>query len=203
MTIGSFWGIGPIFARRMVQDEAGIASFMAAVILGGLALQWPVGWVSDRIDRRRVIGGVCILAAAACIAMGLLPEGSTLFLALAVLLGGTLYPIYSLGVSHVNDFVKRGDFVLVSSGLLFLYGCGAALGPILAGAAMDGIGARGFPFYMAAVLIVLVLITLYRMTRRAAPPLEDRESSVVLPRTTPLILTLDPRSPTPDTFNDD
>jgi len=203
MTIGSFWGIGPIFARRMELDDTGIASFMAAVILGGLALQWPVGWISDRVDRRKVIGGVCILAAAVCIAMGLLPEGSGYFLALAVLLGGTLYPIYSLGVSHVNDFVARGEFVPVSSGLLFLYGCGAALGPILGGAAMDGVGPRGFPFYLAAVLIALVLIALYRMTRRAAPPPEQRESSVALPRTTPLILELDPRSSTPDSFSDD
>ncbi len=198
MTLGSFWGIGPIFARRMELDEAGIASFMAAVILGGLALQWPVGWLSDRIDRRKVIGGICILSAGVCIAMGFLPEGSTFIPLLAVLLGGTLYPIYSLGVSHVNDFVKRGEFVEVSSGLLFLYGCGAALGPIFAGATMDRIGARGFPFFMAGVLIALVLIALYRMAKRAAPKPEDREPSVVLPRTTPLILELDPRSSPPE-----
>lgn len=204
MTIGSFWGVGPIFARQTGLDEAGIAAFMASVIFGGLALQWPIGWLSDHIDRRKMVGGVCATAALVAFGMSLVPDGRTSFLLpLAFLFGGMLYPIYSLGVSHVNDFVARGDFVLASSGLLFLYGCGATLGPILAGAAMEAVGARGFPFYQAAILLLLVLVAARRMSARPTIPVEEREASVVLPRTTPLVFELDPRTPEPAADEED
>ena len=196
MTVGAFWGVGPIFARQTGLDEAGIASFMASVMFGGLALQWAVGWLSDHIDRRLMIGAICAIAALAALGMSLVPDGHTgLLLPLAFLFGGMLYPIYSLGVSHVNDFVERGDFVLASSGLLFLYGCGATLGPILAGSAMEAVGPPGIPFYQAAILLLLVLIAVRRMSVRPTIPVEEREASIALPRTTPLVFELDPRTP--------
>jgi MFS family permease len=199
MTIGSFWGVGPIFARRTGLDEAGIAAFMAAVLFGGLMLQWPIGWLSDHIDRRKMIAGVCVTAALAALGMSLVEDGDTaILLPLAFVFGGTLYPIYSLGVSHVNDFVEPGDFVLASSGLLFLYGCGAALGPIMAGTAMEVTGASGFPWYQAAILLLLMLIAIRRMSIRPTVPVEEREAAVALPRTTPLVFELDPRAPEPE-----
>ncbi|HSR55872.1 MAG TPA: MFS transporter, partial [Alphaproteobacteria bacterium] len=94
---GSFWGMGPVFASRMGFSDLGIAAFMSAIIIGGMAAQWPIGWVSDRIDRRKAIAATAGAGAVAAALTAWVAEWSfPVLLAGAALFGASLFPLYSL-----------------------------------------------------------------------------------------------------------
>ena len=140
VTTSAFFTLGPIFAQRRGLDTGGVAAFMACGTLGGFLMAWPVGWLSDRLDRRLVIIGAAITATATLFAMmALVPEEPSrwiLYLCVAIF-GGTIVPTYSVVMAHVNDAVGEGEFVAASGGLLIMQGVGAAVGPLLAGFAMS------------------------------------------------------------------
>jgi MFS family permease len=195
IVMGAFWAMAPVFAAGLGYDTGGIARFMFATIAGGIVLQYPVGRLSDRIDRRFVIAGACFAAALAAAALGSFAEaGIWLALPLAALFGGLVYPLYSLAVAHTNDFVDQRHFVAAGSALLLFYGCGAAAGPILAGTVMGQTAPASLFYLIAAVLLAVAAFAIYRTSIRAAPPPEDRASLIILPRTTPVIVELDPRA---------
>ncbi len=130
---GSFWALGPVFAQNQGFDMTGIATFMSAVVLGGALLQWPLGSLSDRIDRRIVMVLAAFIALLAAIAMTFIPAPDSLMTILAAaVFGAGAFPLYALAVAHANDNANASDCVEVSSGLLLIYGLGAAAGPLLA-----------------------------------------------------------------------
>jgi MFS family permease len=148
---------------------AEISIFVGAMYLGGLVFQYPIGWVSDRMDRRRLI---LVLAALGAVAM-LLPGFAALpfwsYVAVSVVLGGIVNPLYSLLIAHTNDFLKKEDMAGASAGLLFINGTGAIAGPLVVGWMMETIGPTGFFLFIAALLGLLAAYALWRTTRRAAP----------------------------------
>lgn len=197
IVMGAFWAMAPVFAAELGYDTGGVARFMAATIAGGIVLQYPIGRLSDRIDRRFVIAGSCLAAALAAAALGRFAAVDVgLALALAALFGGLVYPLYSLAVAHTNDFVGQRHFVAAGSALLLVYGCGAAAGPVMAGAIMGQTAPASLFYLVAAVLLAVAVFAAYRTSIRPAPPPEERASLVMLPRTTPVIVELDPRAET-------
>ncbi|MCZ6524086.1 MAG: MFS transporter [Alphaproteobacteria bacterium] len=194
MLTGALYGMGPIFASGIGLSVSGVSAFMGLVVLGGLFMSWPVGWLSDRFDRRTVMAAVSlatVLIALAIPAAAGRPE--PLLLVLAGLYGGLSFPLYSLSVAHANDYVEPQDLVQASSGLLVAYGVGASLGPIAAAAVMGALGPHGLFVYSAVISAAFGLIVLYRMRRREPLPLAEQGRHVVLPRTTPEAAYLDPR----------
>jgi MFS family permease len=171
VTTSAFFTLGPIFAQRGGLDNGGVAAFMAFGTLGGFLMAWPVGWLSDRFDRRFVIIGAAITAAAALLAMiKLLPEEPSrwlVYLCVAIF-GGTIVPTYSVVMAHVNDAVGQGEFVAASGGLLIMQGVGAAAGPLLAGLAMSA-SEHGLSYTLIAAQVLMAAFGVYRSTRRAAP----------------------------------
>lgn len=132
-TNGAFWAMAPLFAESAGFGTTGIALFMSSTVLGGALGQWPLGHLSDRIDRRRVM----ILAAVFCMITAMLlvfrPFGSGLVvLLMAASWGAFSFPLYSVAVAHANDYAPPDQFVQVSSGLLLVYGGGAIVGPVAA-----------------------------------------------------------------------
>lgn len=196
LTNSCFWTLAPVVLQGHGHGTAAISAFMAATILGGALAQWPAGRLSDRIDRRLVLLGTCLGTAcvAALLAQGL-GERGPVFLALAGLaLGATALTGYSLCIAHVNDLVRQGEFVAVSSSLLLLFGIGSAVGPVLAGL-MGLVTGRHAPFHlMAASALALALFVALRIMMRGAPPPEERASFVPLTRTSPALFHLDPRA---------
>jgi MFS family permease len=167
----AFFGMGAVYAKSTGLSVSQVAYFMTAAIIGGVAAQWPVGHLSDRVDRRSIIVVASLLAAAASLAAVLLPAGHPwALLGLVCVLGAATLPLYSLVVAHTNDFLKPAEMVGASSSLMLTFGLGAVAGPAIAGAAMTAIGPVGFFVYLVAAHAVIALIALYRMTRRAAPP---------------------------------
>lgn len=182
MVNASFYSLAPVFALGLGLDVSGTSRFMASVIFGGLLLQYPVGRISDRIDRRVVLSVVTLATAAACMAIVLVFEWNPTWIYVpAVVYGGLSFTVYSLCVAHANDFAPPSRFVQTASGLLTAYGFGAFLGPVLAAAVMGFLGPEGLFVTSAVVSTFLGGFALFRMRRRAVPAREARAPTINLP----------------------
>ncbi|WP_161599933.1 MFS transporter [Pseudomonas sp. MPC6] len=175
MSIGAMLGMGVIYAQQMGLPLSRISLFMGLVFVGGVVLQWPIGRLSDRLDRRRVIFVVTSLAALASFVEVAIAEVSALgLLAVAFLFGGLAYPMYSLCVAHTNDALEPRQMVAASSNLVLAFGIGATIGPSLAAFVMGVVGPDGFFWYLGVVHAAIGVFALYRMTRRSAVPLAEQ-----------------------------
>lgn len=192
---GAFWGMGPIFAQAGGVPLSGVAFFMAAVMIGGAVAQWPVGWLSDRYDRRTILAGTVFLASlAGLILIALYGMPQQFLLVGSALFGALMIPVYSLCISHANDYMEPGDFVEASSGLLLLNGAGAVVGPLVASILMEATDARALFAFTALVHAGMGGFALYRMTRRPPKPAEEQGDFIAVPRSTPAVFQLDPRA---------
>ncbi len=155
---GAFYSLGHVFGQGVGFSERGIATFMAATILGGAAFQWPVGHLSDKHDRRWVLFWVCTLCAAvAAVGFYLAREYEGSLIVLGIVYGGLSFTVYGLSVAHVNDLIDSRRVLEVTSGLLLLYGIGSTIGPTLAGGVMDFFGPEALMLYFAIVLGILAI----------------------------------------------
>lgn len=195
LILGAFYGLAPLFAVARELPPSGVALFMAAAIFGGLALQWPIGLLSDRIDRRSVILGAAAATAIASTAIVLLPSGGgTLLLLSVAVFGGVGFTLYPLSLAHAGDRLPNdGDMVGLSSGMLLLYSIGAAVGPLVAGQ-MFGLFEGGGLFLFAAIVAAATAVFGLWRVREVPPPLAGEQVSfVAVPNTTPACAELDPR----------
>jgi MFS family permease len=175
MAHGAALGMGAVYAGRAGLDVAEISAFMGAVYLGGILLQGPIGWLSDRFDRRLVLT-VTTLAAAAAALGAVLAAGvsTTALIACAALFGGLTLPLYALAISHTNDFLAPQQMTAASAKLYLVTGVGATLGPIAVAQTMGLAGPGGFFLFLAAVHLAIGVFALWRMTRRASVPLAEQ-----------------------------
>jgi MFS family permease len=165
------FSMGPVYARLSGLETDSVATFMAASILAAVVTQYPIGRLSDRIDRRTVIAGVCafaMLVAGGIVAFPEMPHA--VFLALAALFSGFALTLYSLSVSHVNDKLEPAQMVASSSTLLLLNGGAAAIGPLLAGGLITAFGPRAYFATLAMLSGTLAVFDLWRKARRRPVP---------------------------------
>ncbi len=172
---GAFWALAPVFTAGISDKAALAAGFMTGAVIGGAAGQWPLGYWSDRVDRRIVIATVAISAAAVGASMWLL-YGKLSMPALILLSGawGALaFPMYSVAVAHSNDYAHKGEYVMVSAGLLLMYGLGAIAGPFLAATAMTLVGNSVLYLYTTCIHLLVFGYVLIRLQRRASAPMDE------------------------------
>ncbi|MEH6830016.1 MAG: MFS transporter [Sulfitobacter sp.] len=194
MSNGAFWGMAPVFAQAVGLSVADIAIFMSVVILGGIAGQWPIGRLSDRLDRRLVIAVTCILCATLSGAIFVWSRQSELVLfCLGFLFGGFALTLYSLCVAHTDDHMDQTDLVDASGALLGAFGLGAILGPAVSSLVMTAIGPEGLFLYIAVVTVCLGGFALYRILTHEPTPTKQKNKFVAVPETTPIVHELDPR----------
>ena len=181
----NFQGLAPVFAHSTGFTVTQTSIFMAAGIFGGLLLQWPMGSLSDRIDRRTVLAGVSLGSAAASLGVWLTTSASGgSFLGMVVLViayGGLSSTVYSLCAAHANDFAPSDKLAQTASGLLIAYGLGASTGPVLTSSLMEMFGQTTLFMVNAWVQGLLGVFALYRMLRRAPKPKEQQRPIVVSP----------------------
>ena len=172
---GSFYALGPVFAKQSGLDIAGLAFFMSTTVLAGAIGQAPLGFISDRMDRRRIIFIACLAAAVAAIGMIFFNRlfGRSILI-FAFLFGSFAFPLYSLSVAHANDRVSSQDLVETASGLLLVYGIGAVIGPLMASAFMTLIGERGLFSFTFLVHSAMAVFTLVMMRQRKPIPDANR-----------------------------
>ncbi|MBL9049395.1 MAG: MFS transporter [Tabrizicola sp.] len=165
----AMFGMASVWGAQQGLTVSQISIFVGALYVGGLALQYPIGWASDRMDRRKLIMG---LSAVAAVVMFLAAALSLPFFALvgvALVLGGITNPVYSLLIAYTNDFLPRDQMAGASAGLIFLNGFGAIFGPTATGWMMEEVGPSGFFLFIGVLFTALAGYAVYRMTRRAAP----------------------------------
>ncbi|HEX8755000.1 MAG TPA: MFS transporter [Steroidobacteraceae bacterium] len=180
MVTANVYAMGPVYAKLSGLDTSGVATFMGVSVLSAVVMQYPVGRLSDRVDRRTVIAGICILAtvsAAIPAAFRALPH--TLILVLAGVFSGLAFTLYSLGVSHVNDHLEPAQMVAASGALLRLNGIGAALSPILVGGLIARFGPRSYFTVLASLTALLSIFDLWRKMRRGPP---ERKAAFAPPK---------------------
>jgi MFS family permease len=195
LTNGTLWGLGALYAHRIGFDPAGIAAFMSAVIFGGALLQLPIGYYSDRHDRRKVLLFAGALAFATACALALVPSSSLpTMLAAAFFYGGFSFSVYSLSVAHANDRADTAQTVEVTRGLLLVNGTGAAIGPVVSGILMHNLGPRSMMMFFAVVFLALAAYALLRVRVSNAVPIEDQAQFMPVARTSPAAAEIDPRN---------
>jgi MFS family permease len=190
LILTGFFTVGPLFGVRIGFDQQHIVLLMACVSLGGLFLQWPIGYFSDKIDRlHALIGlGLGILAVAAALAT---VDRQTPFALLAVLFaifGGLAESLYAVGVAHANDRAVVADYVALSSTLLFVWALGAAIGPTTGTYAIQLIAPRAFFVYVIALTLAFTVFAIWRLyDRKRDRVVEVREEFLAYPQTSPEI----------------
>jgi MFS family permease len=181
MANAAVYAMSPVYGSAVGLSVPQIAVFVSASIVGGMAFQWPIGRLSDKLDRRRVLTAVTFAAAAAAVLAGLAARTEPLGLyAMMFLVGGMSLPMYSLCIAHTNDYLTPKQMVSASGTLMMVGGAGAVFGPIAVSLLMGAMGSDGFFVCIGAVHAAIGVFALYRMLRRAPLPLEEQGASVPL-----------------------
>jgi MFS family permease len=167
LTLSGFSGMGAVYAKTIGFSVSAVSLYMALAVVGSAIFPWPLGWLADRFDRRRIITGLTMVLALLCLAGLYAADVSrTALLTVVFLYGGFGMPIYSLSVAHANDRLEPDQMVAASSSLMLAYGVGAILGPVTVGQAMEHLGPPGYFIYLAAAHTLIGLFAIWRMIRR-------------------------------------
>lgn len=204
--------IMPYYLSSAAVPAATIGLVMASIQTGRLILQWPIGFLSDRVDRRLVIVGASLMIVLIMIGLAVMApgkgaalrgeQGEALRLALIgsfALWGGFALTLYAVCIAHAHDRGGSGQAVALTSSLLFAWSIGAAVGPLLAGALMERLGEAMLFYFTGGVAALLALFTAWRLILREGAPAEERAGFSGVPITSPLIAELGPgeADPTP------
>ncbi len=193
LSMGAFWGMAAVYAGRVGFDSHNVANFMSCAILGGAALQYPLGRYSDSHDRRKVLALVAVCAGLAALLLVFIPQGDKrLMLAIAVY-GGLAFAVYPLAIAHLNDHLETKNILAGCSALLLMHAIGAAVGPAIAGQLMALIDHNALPLYFAIIQFSLALFTLWKIRQQQKDsPTDSAVHFVPMVRTTPTALEMLP-----------
>lgn len=160
------FGMAAVWGTQAGLSVRDISIFIAGIYIGGMVFQYPIGWLSDRMDRRKVILGVTALGAVGLM-IPVIWDVPFWALCLVGALGGAVSnPLYSLLLAYVNDYLDKSDMAAASAGLLFINGLGAITGPVITGWMMGLVGPRGFFLFMGLLFATLAIYAVWRMQRR-------------------------------------
>ena len=176
----SFWAVGAVYARMLGYGNAEIAAFISAVVIGAAMLQWPLGRLSDRIDRRKVMAASAVLGVLSAIALANFGARSVRdLLILGALFGAFIIPMFGLNAAHANDHSTPGEAVSTNGGLLLLHGVGSVIGATLGASVMAAFGPPALFYYVAAIYIAFITFCLYRVF--TSPPVPDASKTPFTP----------------------
>ncbi|QGX98710.1 MFS transporter [Roseovarius faecimaris] len=170
------FGMAPVYGAEAGLSVAQISLFVSMFYVAALVMQFPIGWISDRMDRRKLILIISVVLGLGGVLGGLLGGSYIMLLVAAVLIGGTSNPLYSLLIAYTNDFLEHDDMAAAAGGMVFINGLGAVAGPVITGGLMGLVGAWGFFLIIGVLGFAMAAYAAYRMTQRAAPSVEDTES---------------------------
>lgn len=179
------FGMSAVFGAAIGLSISQISGFVAMFFVGAMLFQFPLGWLSDRMDRRVLILAASLIAAIGAIVGMVFSFDFKLLLVSAFLIGGMTTPLYSLVLAHTNDFLNHDDMASAAGGMVFINGLGAIGGPMVTAWAMGAIGPQGYFLFITILMIALVSYAAYRMTQRAAPD-ETESYPNVMPASTPV-----------------
>jgi MFS family permease len=160
-----------------------VANFMAAMMAGGMVVQWPLGRISDLVDRRWVMGVACILAAGAAAMASRHDSASWELYLLAFLFGGFTLSLYSLVVALTNDHLRPAEIIPASGTIVMVSGLASVSGPLTAATLMQNLGMDSFFLMLAVALLLMAAISIWRvLTIPALPPEYKTHSTLQAPQ---------------------
>lgn len=164
----ALFGMSAVYATEQGFNLAQVSYFVMSIYVGGMLLQYPIGWLSDRMDRRVLIIAVCLASAATCAVPFFSEPSLNMLIVVSFFIGGTANPLYSLLIAYTNDHLEREQMSAASGGLLFVNGCGAMGGPIIVGYSMQQVGPNGFFGYVGLLMLSIAVFGLWRTTSRSS-----------------------------------
>ena len=186
----ALFGMASVYGTERGLTVKDISLFVAAIYFGGMILQYPIGWVSDRMDRRVLIFIVCSIGTFFSFAANL-SDNFIWLLIVAFIIGGVSNPLYSLYIAYTNDYLEHDDMASASGGLIFLTGIGAIFGPSIVGWLLDAYGAASYFWFIGTVMAVMGSYALYRMTQTSSTAVEDTSTyAPITPTSTPIAMEL-------------
>ncbi len=195
---GAFWGLGALSVSGRGLDVSQVAWFMSIAVLAGALAQWPLGRLSDRVDRRLVLLALLAAAAASGLALWLVPASGGTLLLLGFLFGALALPTYSLAAAHGYDRTPASDVVGTAATILLVNGLGSAIGPFAASAVMAALGPGALFLFTAVAQALLAAYVFYR-TRVMAPPPEKTGFDLATTAPVGTVVAVDPQDvPPPD-----
>jgi MFS family permease len=196
---GAFWALAPIYGQSLGFSTREIALFMSVFIAGGALIQWPLGRMSDGMDRRWMIAAICTMASLCGLVLGvvgwLLIRVPDIFYGIVFVFGACMLPLYSLSIAHANDRLPRAEFVDASAALLMINAAASIPGPLLASFVIATAGPYSLFLYTALVHAAMAFYAFTRMRITEPAPVETREIFTPVPPGSPAALPLDPRGP--------
>lgn len=174
------FGMAAVYGSVIGLSVTGITTFIAAIFVGSVVFQIPVGWLSDIFDRRLLILGVAMLGGLACLLPWIAGPSFPVLLITGFVMGGMATPLYSLLVAYTNDYLELDDMPAAAGGILFIYGVGAIIGPLVIGQMMDLIGANGFWLFLSGAFLAMAAWCGFRMRVSDAPSMEEAGDYVSL-----------------------
>jgi MFS family permease len=198
----AFYALVPAWMQDVGITKETIALFMLVAVLGGLAFQVPVGWLSDRFDRRLVLAGLSLGFAGIAVILVHVPRSLPAVLPAAGLLGGFMSTLYPVCVSHAHDRMPADRVVAVSGSLILLSGLGSVVGPLIGSILMAHFKIDGVFYFMAAAALFLSFLAAGRSLTTTAPHHLERPFEILAPQASPLAhdplnASDEPRSPDP------
>lgn len=186
----ALFGMASVYGTERGLTVKDISLFVAAIYFGGMILQYPIGWVSDRMDRRVLIFIVCSIGTFFSFAANL-SDSYIWLLIVAFIIGGVSNPLYSLYIAYTNDYLEHDDMASASGGLIFLTGIGAIFGPSIVGWLLDAYGAASYFWFIGTVMAIMGSYALYRMTQTSSTAVEDTSTyAPITPTSTPIAMEL-------------
>ena len=171
LVTATFFALGPVYAQRLGMDVKGVSYFMTAAVLGTVLMQWPIGALSDRFDRRRVLTVITLLAGITAFGCGLLVDYPVHWLFAGVgMFAGFALPLYSVCVAYINDHLNPNQIIAASGTLVLVAGFGSIVGPIVVAGMMDLFGVNSFFWCMGLVHVGTGIFALYRAGVRPVSP---------------------------------
>ncbi len=178
---GSFWSLFPVFGVATGLSNWHISVFLSATVFGSAVAIWPIGRISDRMDRRIVMAA--LLLASVIFELILTVYGPALgraMGALGFLVGMVAMTVYPIALSHANDRAGAERSFAIASGVLFFYCLGAITGPITAVAMMEQLGPQALFLFMAIIHAAVLVVTVLRILQRL-PAKERTQAEAGLP----------------------
>jgi MFS family permease len=191
VTNSAFRTLSPVYAQDIGFGTADVATFVSVSIIGGALIQYPLGYASDRHDRRSVLLVTTVLALIAALALSLFAgSGRLVNFSLVFIFGAFAMPLFSLSAAHANDRAAPNEYVMLNAALMLFYSFGAIVGPFAAAAAMQRFGPQALFLFSAGVYVVFIGLIVWRMRVRGPPRAEERARFTALLRTSTIFARL-------------
>ena len=190
LILSAIYGFLPSYAQ---DKNLSVSITVGLTIAGGFVLQWPIGKLSDMLDRSKVISAISFITIILCLLLMIIPTSTIITYVFCFCIGGLCFTIYPVCIAYVCDYFEQANIINITGVLLFSYGIGSVLGSTLVALLIEHYSASVIFAYIAFVALCLGAMSIYTVFKVESVAKEEQVSFVALPRATPIANNLDPR----------